>query len=236
VLTHYTGSSEAVANILTHGFAWIPNRRKLAKLLIPQHDFSRREPQQFGMISFTELELSQARVHRDRFGAFGIVIAEQWARERGAQRVIYLDEEGPITVALRMLFEIGYRDVTGRIEYPDDALWLMAYENKNSAGAIAGSSLWAHLLQLWEYLEPASSAAQRELRIVNPDPLYSLSDNKSEAIAHVSPPQNWAKYTHVLPVPRSQVVALICRRTDLEQLQFQLPLGYEGISIIETDD
>ena len=32
MLTHYTRSPEAVANILTHGFAWIPNRRKLTKL------------------------------------------------------------------------------------------------------------------------------------------------------------------------------------------------------------
>jgi len=221
---------------LTHGFAWIPNRRKLAKLLIPQHDFSRREPQQFGMISFTELEPPQTRAHRERFGAFGIVITERWALERGAQRVIYLDEEGPITVALRVLFEIGYSDVTRRIEYPDDAGWVMAYENKNAASAIAGSSLWAHLLQLWEYLEPASSAAQREWRIVNPDPLYSLSENKSEAIAHVSPPQNWAKLTNVLPIQRSEVVALICRTTDTERLQSQLPRGYESIGIIATDD
>jgi hypothetical protein len=236
VLTHYTGSSEAVANILTHGFAWIPNRRKLATLLIPQHDFSRREPQQFGMISFTELEPTQTRAHRERFGAFGIVVAERWALECGAQRVIYLDDEGPLTVALGVLFEIGYADVTRRIEYPDDAGWLMAYENKNAAGAIAGSRLWAHLLQLWEYLEPASSSAQREWRIVNPDPLYSLSENKSEAIAQISPPQSWAKFTNVLAIQRSEVVALICRGTDMERLQSQLPPEYASIRIITTDD
>lgn len=188
------------------------------------------------MISFTELEPPQTRTHCQNFGDFGIVVAEPWVLQHGAQRVIYLDEQGPITVALRVLFEIGYSDVTRRIENPDDAGWLMAYENKNAAGAIAGSSLWAHLLQLWEYLEPASSATQREWRIVNPDPLYSLSENKSEAIAHVSPPQNWAKFTNVLPIQRAEVLALVCRTIDVERLRSQLPHGYESISIIETGD
>jgi len=235
MLTHYTRSPDAVANILTHGFAWIPNRRKLANLLIPQHDYSRREPQQFGMISFTELEPAYAQAHCDMFGHYGIVVAEPWAAQHGAQRVIYIDENGPVTAALKVLFQLGYADMTRRIEYPDDAGWVMAYENKNAAGAIAGSSLWAHLLQLWEYLEPASSASQREWRIVNPDPLYSLSENKAEAIAHVSPPQNWAKFTNVLPIPRSAVTSLVCRAKDVDALQSRLPSGYERMSIIETD-
>jgi hypothetical protein len=54
-LTHYTRTIEAVANILTHGFAWVPNKRKLIQKFVPHHNFSGREPQQlFGMISFTE--------------------------------------------------------------------------------------------------------------------------------------------------------------------------------------
>jgi hypothetical protein len=233
VLTHYTSSAAAVVNILAHGFAWIPNRRKLAELLIPQHKYSRREPQQFGMVSFTELEVPAARAHRHNFGHYGIVVSSDWALRHGAQRVIYVDDEGPITAALRILFEIGYSDVSPRIEYPDDAMWLMAYENKN---AVPGSRLWAHLLQLWEYLEPASSATQREWRIVNPQPMYSLSENKSEAIAHVSPPQNWAKFTNVLPFQRSDVMYLIAQKLEVESLRCKLPRGYENIPIIETDD
>jgi len=49
-LTHYTRTIEAVANILTHGFAWVPNKRKLIQNFVPHHNFSGREPQQFGMI------------------------------------------------------------------------------------------------------------------------------------------------------------------------------------------
>jgi len=187
------------------------------------------------MVSFTELEPAHAGAHCEIFGYYGIVVSDTWAIQRGAQRVIYIDDNGPVTVALQVLFKIGYIDVTRRIEYPDDAGWLMAYENKNAAGAIAGSSLWAHLLQLWEYLEPASSAAQREWRIVNPDPLYSLSENKAEAIARVSPPQNWAKFKNVVAIGRSDVIALVSRAKDVEALQSRLPGDYQHMVIIETD-
>jgi hypothetical protein len=69
MLTHYTGDIQTVTNILREGFAWFCNRRRLADLLIPQHDDSTREPQQFGMISFTEIEPQRAKAHCDRFVA-----------------------------------------------------------------------------------------------------------------------------------------------------------------------
>lgn len=233
MLTHYTRTAEAVGNILTHGFAWMPNRRRLTELLIPQRHFVEREPQQYGMISFTGLDPANADAHREQFGTFGIVVSEKWAAEKGAQRVIYVEDQGPVTEALRVLFAIGYDDVARRIKYPDDGGWLMAYENKHAASAIAGSTLWAHLLQLWEYLEPASSSHQREWRIVNSQPFYSLSENKAEAIAQVSPPQNWAKFMNVLPIPRSEVVALVCQAGDLAHLQATLPEAYRDVSIIQ---
>jgi len=176
MLTHYTCTAEAIANILTNGFAWFPNRRKLVELLIPWHDFSQREPQQFGMVSFTENQPSHAKEHCQEFGYFGIVVTENWAIQKRAQRVIYVDATGPATEAWKNLFASGYKDLQSRIMYPDDGAWLMAYENKAAAGAIAGSALWANLLQLWEYMEPASVARQREWRIVNPEPFYSLSE------------------------------------------------------------
>src|SRR4051812_1855928 len=151
MLTHYTSTPAAAGNILRHGFAWFPNRRKLTQLLIPQHDYSTREPQQFGMISFTEIEHTHAGEHRKAFGNYGIVVSDTWAASNKAQRVIYVDEDGPVSEALKVVFALGYADVTHRIEHPKDGVWLMAYENKLVASAIAGSTLWAHLLQLWEY-------------------------------------------------------------------------------------
>ena len=136
MLTHYTRSPEAVANILNYGFAWMPNRRKLATLLISQHDFSRREPQQFGMVSFTELEPAHARTHCEIFGYYDGDVGCRGDPTRSAASDLYSMITGPVTAALQELFKIGYIDVTRRIEYADDAGWLMAYENKNAAGAI----------------------------------------------------------------------------------------------------
>ena len=234
MLTHYTRTTEAVANILTHGFAWFPNRRRLAHLLVPWHDFSKREPQQFGMISFTENEPTYAKAHCKEFGFLGIVVSEKWAIGKKAQRVIYVDETGPASEAWRNLFAIGYNDVQCRIKYPNDGGWLMAYENKAAASAIAGSMLWANLLQIWEYMEPASVAQQREWRIVNPVPLYSLSESKTEAIHQVSPPQNWVRFTNLVPIPRSAVEALICPQNLIIELTSVLPEAYRNITILES--
>ena len=95
------------------------------------------------MISFTENEPIHANAHCEKFGFLGIVVSDKWAIEKDAQRVIYVDEDGPATEAWRNLFAIGYKDVQCRIKHPDDGGWLMAYENKAAVSAIAGSALWA---------------------------------------------------------------------------------------------
>jgi hypothetical protein len=234
VLTHYTRTVAAVANILRHGFAWIPNRRRLAHILIPQHDYTRREPQQFGMISFTEILRDDARSHRDAFGPFGVAVTEAWAQSHCAQRVFYVDESGPVVEALRRLFALGYADIKRSIRYPDDAGWLMAYENKAAAGGINGSSLWANLLQLWEFLEPSSNSAHCEWRIVNPHPHYGFSEDKQQAIAQVSPPKNWAKITHVVKIECADVVELVCPQSAVTTLRAELPEEYSDITVAEV--
>lgn len=186
------------------------------------------------MISFTEIETQHSSAHCSVFGYFGIVISDEWARKHRAQRVVYVDEEGPFTDALKELFSIGYKDVTARIEYPDDKGWLLAYENKNAAGAIAGSRMWYDLLTLWEYLEPAASACQREWRVVNPQPLYSLRQDKAESIAQISPPQGWAKWDNLVPIRRGDVEALVCRTDDVDLLRKRIPDAFSGVEIVQT--
>ena len=236
MLTHYTDSVDAVVGILTNGFAWVPNRRDLMPLLVPEHDFSRREPQQFGMVSFTELETEHAGAHTACFGRFGIVVTEEWARANRAERVIYVEKEGPAYEVWRSLFAVGFRDVKSRIEYPDDAAWLMSFENKAAAGAIAGSRIWATLLQLYEYMESAEFSSEREWRIVNPDPDYSLSQSKSEVIRQVSPPQGWAQKKNLVPVSHRDVEAFVCPRNEYGRLLDSLPDGYQDLTVVKTED
>lgn len=89
MLTHYTKKIDGVVNILSHGFAWVANRRNLVDILIPHHDYSEREPQQFGMVSFTEATPEEARSHSDAFGQYGIIVSDEGNR---GQTTIYLHD------------------------------------------------------------------------------------------------------------------------------------------------
>jgi hypothetical protein len=234
ILTHYTKCIKALLNILTSGFAWVANRRNLMPLLVPEHDFSRREPQQFGMISFTELTPEHADRHRLEFGRFGVVVSGEWASANRAERVVYVESVGPALDAWRSVFAMGYRDATARIRYPDDAAWLMSFENKAMAGAVAGSALWAALLQLYEYMESAEHADQREWRIVHPYPYYSISASKDEAIRQVSPPQGWAHLNVLRLLPRD-VKKLVCPRSEYQSVRNALPDGFANVDVLQTE-
>ena len=151
-LTHYTNDISAILGILSNGFAWVPNKRRLIHLLVPDHDFSEREPQQFGMVSFTELAPKEAKKHYEMFGNYGITVSEAWARSHKVQKVVYIDKTGPVIDALAAIFQIGYKDLTAKIRFPDDAGWEIAYTNK-VMGGVVGSSLWVNSLQLYD-VEP----------------------------------------------------------------------------------
>ena len=236
MLTHYTKRIDGVANILSHGFAWVANRRNVAEFLIPHHDYSNREPQQFGMISFTDMGPEEARLHSGAFGRYGIVVSDEWAKRQNAQRVIYVDSEGPVTEALRAIFETGYRDCEARIRFPEDAGWTMAFENKAVAHAVVGSPLWANLLQLYEYMESSQFSREREWRIAHPDPYYSLAGRRTEqVISDVSPPQRWAKFLNVVRVTPADIAAFICPSKECHALQRVLPAGYANVPVTCTE-
>ena len=234
MLTHYCRSIDAVANILKEGFAWVANPRRLAHLLMPHHDFSTREPQQFGMVSFTEIQPSTAAEHSEQFGAYGIMMTEKWAKAQKVQRVIYIDDEGPVSDMWLALFMKAYEDVKLSIGESDDAFRQMAYENKVIAGLV-GAEIWPYLLQLYEYMEPAIVAHEREWRIVNEMPLYSIPASKVEAIAAVSPAHNWAKHVNVLRTSPESVRALVCPASARHSLLSAIPPEFRNVPLIETD-
>jgi hypothetical protein len=221
---------------MSHGFAWVANRRNLVEVLIPHHNYSEREPQQFGMISFTEIAPEEACSHSDAFGRYGIVVSDEWVKRQNAQRVVYVDSGGPVTESLRAIFEIGYRDCEARIRFPDDAGWTMAFENKAVAGAVAGATLWANLLQLYEYMESSQFSREREWRIAHPDPYYSLAGRRTEQVINdVSPPQGWGEVLNVVKVTPADIEAFICPSSECQAFQRALPSGYANVPFTCTE-
>ena len=229
-LTHYTSSIDAMIGIVANGFAWVPNRRGLISDFVPYHDFAKREPQQFGMISFTELDPDSAMRHRRNFGDFGISVSREWAQRHAAQRVIYVDRQGPLFDALRFLFTRGYEQARSSIRSPDDDALNMAYTNKTVAGTL-GAPLWANLLQVYEYIEPSENASHQEWRIVHPFPVYGYAESTQEIIRDVSPPKGWGQEISVLRIDTSQITRLICPASKLEELKSRLPAAYRGVQI-----
>lgn len=229
-LTHYTGEAAAVPNILSNGFAWVPNCRNLISKLVPAHDFSEREPQQFGMISFTDLTPDEAVEHRKEFRNYGIIVSENWARKHRAQKVLYIDKSGPIFDALSLIFNEGCNDVRSKIRFPNSAMWQMAYTNK--AAAITNSRLWIGLLQLYEFIEPIENAYQSEWRIVHQEPYYGYAKTNAEIIKNVSPPQGWARVLNVVTVQPEDVLGFVCPRVEQENLKSVLPKDYKAKPVI----
>jgi hypothetical protein len=167
--THYTSEIETVNKVLNNGFAWVPNTRRLITNLLPFHNFREREPQQFGMISFTDLPPEAAHGPRSAFGNYGIVISQEWASSNNIQKVFYIDSEGSIFEALRSLFKYAYDDLVKKSLNREGEVSQMAFTNKARA-AVAGGILYAKLLELYEYMEPIEHSYQQEWRIVYPMP------------------------------------------------------------------
>lgn len=233
-LTHYTSKIETITQILEHGFGWFPKRRELIDLLIPSHDFSKREPQQFGMISFTELLPHQAGNHRKIFGEFGVVVSNNWAFANSIQKVIYIDDKGPVFESLKSLFQYAYNDLIRNSQLREGEVSSMAFTNKARA-AIAGGVLYSNLLQLYEYLEPIESSEQQEWRIVHPHPYYGYKDSKEENIKNISPPQGWAKLLNVLPIQQKEVLGFVCLESKKDFFVNALPSVFKQKIIFQYD-
>ena len=231
-LTHYTSSIETIVKIINNGFAWVPNKRELIKHLIPFHDFSDREPQQFGMISFTELPPEYSAKVRNDFGNYGIMVSNEWALSQNIQKVLYVDNQGPVFECLQKLFQYGYGELICKSLLREDMVSSMIFTNKVRS-SITRAYLYSNLLHLYEYMEPLKNSYHQEWRITNPNPLYGFKENKQEIIENVSPPKGWAKIVNLLQVEPDDVMSFVCPETETHLLKNTLPDIYKDKPIIE---
>lgn len=229
-LAHFTNSKKSLLNILEHGFAWIRNDRVVIESLLPSVDFSEREPQSFGQVCFTENTFESNRDHTKFFGTYGIQVTWEWAARHQAQPVIYVSDTGPVLDSLRFLFQQTYQKAKAEEQFPDDLARQQWMVSAPMAGVI-GKPLYAALLNLYQFMEPAQHSAEREWRIVNPNPDWSISSSTEKAIKNVSPPRGWATVLHVVPIDPEDVVALFCRKQDAAGLEKSLQEKFKQVPI-----
>lgn len=224
-LTHYTKNVETIQKILENGFAYVPNKRKLIKYFILEYDFAQREPQEFGMISLTELPVEKTKAIRETFGYYGITIETKWAISHKAQKIMYVDTTGPIFEAFCRLFRQSFEDLKLKIEdrSPGDKT---AFTNKVMA-VTYGGQMYSNLLQIYEYMEPIESSYQQEWRIVHPLPYYGYKETKEEIIQDVSPPKGWGKYLNVEGIEPKDVVCFVCPAGEENRVRAILPANYK---------
>lgn len=212
-LTHFTTTDKSLLNILKHGFAWVRKDRVVIESLLPDVDFSQREPQSFGQICFTENTFESNRDHTKFFGSYGIQVSMEWAKRHSIQPVIYVPDTGPVLDSLAFLFKQTYQKAEAEELYPDDLVRQQWMVSAPMAG-VTGKPLYAALLNLYQFMEPAQHSVEREWRIVNPNPDWGISNSVEKTIKNVSPPQGWATVLHTVPIKPEDIVELVCRKKD----------------------
>jgi hypothetical protein len=229
-LTHFTRSSEAVSNILSHGFAWMRNDRKVIRDLLPEVDFSKREPQSFGQISFTENSRETSPEHIKKHGTFGIEVRWEWAKRNKIQPVIYIPQNGPMIDALKYLYTQTYKKAKAEELYPNDKDRQMWETNAAMAG-VAGAPLYGKLLKLYEYMEPAENSHEREWRIANQEPYYSIATDLNKIIEDVSPPKGWQNIMNVVKIEPGDIINISCKKGNYSELTKKIPEKFRHVHI-----
>jgi hypothetical protein len=232
-LTHFTRSIDSVLSILKDGFVFVATRRKLIKHFVPEGGFDTTEPNQFGTVSFTELEPPLPPRDMERFGRFGIAVSAEWAMRRRAARVIYVDEDGPVFDALKVIYRIGLQDVEAKIRYPEDGLWRGA-KTVPSMAAWVGSPLWSNLTILHSYMEHGRYSYQREWRVIQDKPMGGVGRTAKQAIAKVIPALGWHTVDGVaaLHVRPGDVDYFRSPASEVAALHAALPPAFKSVEIL----
>jgi len=225
-LIHYTSSIDTVVSILQQGFLLVPNKRNLIKSFLPSYPIKDREPQEFGMVSFTELPLEAAQSHREQFGEFGIAVSWGWALANGGHRVLYISDQGLVFEVFKWFFELAEQEMKSLTLKGNQKVM---YENKAVAGAYR-AQIYANLLTLYEYMEPARSSSQVEWRIVNKIPLYLSGCSKSEQIAELLTAAKAWKIGVVKVVP-NDIEMIVCPVNHVHELRGAIPRGFQTVPI-----
>ena len=226
-LFHFTRSAKDVASILATRLEYVHRTRGLIEYLVPNYSAD-REPQAFGAISLTDSDDDGLRT---QFGPFGIAVTFTWALSKRAIPVRYVDPRTSLFDILREDFRLAYADMEAKVaaKYPDDTLRRWAYWNRNVAG-ILGACEWDRLLHAFEYMEHWDHRAEREWRIVNPNPM-AIGGRSEDAAKRAANPWGW--FTNPNKLTPADVQYLITPSGAATGLRARLPRDFAAVEIRE---
>jgi hypothetical protein len=183
VLTHYTSSADAVASILRLGFFFSFRPTGTFELLYRAAGVDALEPDDKGMVCFTELSVQDAAEHRSNFGSFGIALSKYWLVGQGARQVVYIKEDSLYFQAfVDRIRDHAPREAFGyRVNDQEAPMFVKMLRQRSLASKAASSILgmdpvYLELLDDLLWVQVTSDQNQAEWRIRNPSSFGGIQD------------------------------------------------------------
>ena len=223
-LIHFT-DERGVAGILANGFALMPCDRLLLDDLFGSNRPFAGDPQNFGMVCFTEASLEDAGPVRKK-GDYGIAVKFEWAEKHGARKVQYVGKAA--AWVLRFKFRYQARLLTQKIGSPCDKGMALAYENKEFAGLL-GAQGYQALLERYEYMQTARDRLQREWRITQKYPFQGVRPKE------VPNEDGWSGLLRYKKIRNEDVEFLICPIGMRDNFLKCIPDEFRTLDIVELN-
>lgn len=233
-LTHYTKTVDAIVNILQWGFGWSQLPRGVSGLLPADLVLPApwEEPEQFGMVSFTEAKAPASSTHRRDFGGLGIVVRRAWVASLGGRPVEYVEQGSERFEELQRMADSSIREMRSHPTYPELGFGTLGEISAAIASGNLGGQAWARFLRTFAFIGPAKNAWQREWRIAKTVMEGGIPHDRAERLANISPPRGWGQFLHVQKVPAEDVLGFVAPALKAHELRASLSEEFRGRPVV----
>lgn len=129
-IIHYTDTADKLKGILREGF----RVKYCGEILKMEKEVSSRAAHP--MISFCDIPLSHSNEHFGAYGYYGIGLTKEWAKENGANPVLYLDDNSSIAKTLGYFLKERRKSNSNLNEEQKSQLLRFKSFAKNYSGAL----------------------------------------------------------------------------------------------------
>lgn len=220
-LIHFT-REEGLIGILHNGFALMPCDRLLLDDLFGGERPFKGDPQNFGMVCFTDAPFNKAGPVRKK-GDYGIAVKFAWAEQHGVRKVRYISRL--YAWFMRFRFRKEMEHLSQQIDFPKDEGLKLAYKNKEFA-AFMGAPGYGAALDDYEFMQTVRDKKQREWRITQPLPF----DNSMPG--EIPSPEGWG-FLYFKKLEASDIEFLMCPTGKTKYILDKVPEQFRSLKIVE---